>query len=162
MAQSSADVTRVLEALRNVREPELGKDIVTLNMVKDLAVSGSSVSLTFVLTTPACPFKSEIEGSIREELRKLKGIEDVQIKWEAVVPKSRDMQGRAGIPGVKNIVAVASGKGGVGKTTVAVNLSIALQRMGASVGLMDSDVYGPNIPRMMGVNGTQHAVGETT
>jgi ATP-binding protein involved in chromosome partitioning len=160
MAQSSADVTRVLEALRNVREPELGKDIVTLNMVKDVAISGSRVSLTFVLTTPACPFKSEIESSIREELRKIKGIEEVQIRWEASVPKSRDMQGRTGIPGVKNIVAVASGKGGVGKTTVAVNLSIALQRMGASVGLMDSDVYGPNIPRMMGVNGTPHAVGD--
>ena len=150
----------VLEALRQVQEPELLKDIVTLDMVKDVAVSGSTVSLTFVLTTPACPYKSEIENSIRQELLKIQGIEDVKIRMDAVVPKSRDMQGLTSIPGVKNIIAVASGKGGVGKTTVAVNLAVALQRMGAAVGLMDSDVYGPNVPRMMGVQSSPQAVGE--
>ena len=154
------DVSRVMEALCRVQEPELQKDIVALNMVKDVAVKGSTVSLTFVLTTPACPYKTEIETSIREELLKLEGIREVQIRMEASVPKSRDMQGLASIPGVKNIVAIASGKGGVGKTTLAVNLAVALQRMGAAVGLMDSDVYGPNIPRMMGVHGNPRAVGE--
>ncbi len=160
MTGANVDVPQALEALRHVQEPELHQDIVTLNMVKDVAVSGSAISLTFVLTTPACPFKTEIENSIRAELLKLDGIRDVQIRMEASVPRSRDMQGRAAIPGVKNIVAVASGKGGVGKTTVAVNLAVALQRLGAAVGLMDSDVYGPNVPRMMGVQGSPRAVGE--
>ena len=160
MAGASTDVSRVFEALSHVQEPELHKDIVTLNMVKDVAVAGSTVSLTFVLTTPACPLKAEIEKSIRDELLKLDGVQDVQIKMEASVPKARDMQGRVGIPGVKNIVAVASGKGGVGKTTVAVNLAVALARMGAAVGLMDSDIYGPNVPRMMGIQGSPQATGE--
>lgn len=160
MAKSSVDVSRVMEALRHVQEPELHKDIVTLNMVKDVAVKGSTVSLTFVLTTPACPLKKEIENSIRQELLKLEGVQEVQVRTESSVPKSRDMQGRAGIPGVKNIVAVASGKGGVGKTTVAVNLAVALQRLGAEVGLMDADVYGPNVPRMMGVHDNPRAVGD--
>ncbi|MBI2817151.1 MAG: Mrp/NBP35 family ATP-binding protein [Acidobacteria bacterium] len=160
MAQANLDVSQVMEALRRVQEPELHKDIVTLNMVKDVAVKGSTVSLTFVLTTPACPLKTEIENSIRQELLKLEGVEDVKIRIESSVPKSRDLQGRVGIPGVKNIIAVASGKGGVGKTTVAVNVSVALQRMGAAVALMDADVYGPNVPRMMGVHDTPRAVGD--
>ena len=160
MAGFLVDVSRVLEALHNVQEPELGKDIVTLHMVKDVAVSGDVVSLSFVLTTPACPYIGEIETAIRQELLKLQGVREVKIKMEASVPKSRDMQGRTAIPGVKNIIAVASGKGGVGKTTVAVNIAIALQRMGAAVGLMDSDVYGPNVPRMMGVHDTPKAMGD--
>lgn len=153
-------MSRILEALRRVPEPELNKDIVTLNMVKDVTVTGSSVSLTFVLTTPACPLKEEIEKSIRNELLKLDGIESVQIKMEASVPQVRDMQGHEGIPGVKNIVAIASGKGGVGKTTVAVNIAVALARLGAAVGLMDSDIYGPNVPRMMGIQESPQATGE--
>ncbi len=160
MAKSSVEPDRVWEALRQVREPELHRDIVSLQMVKDVAVSGSTVSLTFVFTTPACPLKAEIEKSIREELRKLDGIREVRIRTETSVPKARDLQGRAPIHGVKNIVAVASGKGGVGKTTVAVNLAVALARLGAAVGLMDSDVYGPNVPRMVGVQGTPQAAGD--
>ncbi len=160
MAGASTDVSRILEALRRVPEPELNKDIITLDMVKNVVVKGATVSLTFVLTTPACPLKEEIEKSIRDELLKLDGIESVQIKMEASVPQVRDMQGRAGIPGVKNIVAVASGKGGVGKTTVAVNIAVALARLGAAVGLMDSDIYGPNVPRMMGIQASPQAVGE--
>ena len=160
MAGASTDVSRILEALGRVPEPELNKDIVTLNMVKDVAVTGSSASLTFVLTTPACPLKEEIEKSIRDELLKLDGIESVQIKMEASVPQVRDMQGHEGIPGVKNIVAIASGKGGVGKTTVAVNIAVALARLGAAVGLMDSDIYGPNVPRMMGIQASPQATGE--
>ena len=160
MAGGSIEVQQVLEALRSVQEPELQKDIITLDMVKDVAVNGSNVSLTFVLTTPACTYKSEIEKSIREALLKLKGVGEVRVKMDFSVPKSRDMQGLASIPGVKNIVAVASGKGGVGKTTLAVNLAVALQRFGAAVGLMDADVYGPNVPRMMGVQGSPTAIGE--
>jgi ATP-binding protein involved in chromosome partitioning len=160
MDGTQVDVSRVMDVLRRVQEPELHKDIVSLNMVKDVAVSGATISLTFVLTTPACPLKAEIEKAIREELLQLDGVRDVQIRMDFSVPKSRDMQGLAAIPGVKNIVAVASGKGGVGKTTVAVNLAVALQRMGAAVGLMDADVYGPNIPRMMGVHGNPRAVGD--
>ena len=161
MDESSAEVSRVWEALRRVQEPELHKDIVALQMVKDVAFpQRGTVSLTFTLTTPACPFKEEIERSIREELLKLEGVREVRIKMEAVVPKTRDLQGRAPIHGVKNIVAVASGKGGVGKTTVAVNIAVALARLGAAVGLMDSDVYGPNVPRMMGIQGTPQAAGD--
>lgn len=148
-----------MDALRRVQEPELRNDVVSLNMIKDASVKGSAVSLTFVLTTPACPYKAEIERAICTELGK-SGVQDVQIRWDHDVPRTRDMQGRAGIPGVKNIIAVASGKGGVGKTTVAVNVAVALQRMGAAVALMDADVYGPNVPRMMGVNGNPRAVGE--
>src|SRR3990167_5133639 len=157
---ASVEVSQVWEALRQVQEPELHRDIVTLNMVKDVAVEDATVSLTFVLTTPACPLKQEIESRIREALRKLDGVREVRIQTEASVPKGRDLQGRAAIPGVKNIVAVASGKGGVGKTTVAVNMAIALAKMGAAVGLMDSDVYGPNVPRMMGIQGTPQAAGD--
>ena len=161
MDPSSAEVSRVWEALRRVQEPELHKDIVALEMVKDVAVLRSgTVSLTFTLTTPACPLKEEIERRIREELLKLEGVREVQIKMEATVPKARDLQGRAPILGVKNIVAVASGKGGVGKTTVAVNIAVALSRLGAAVGLMDADVYGPNVPRMMGIQGTPQAAGD--
>ncbi len=160
MGDGGPDVSRVMEALRRVQEPELHKDVVSLNMVKDVAVKGGIVSLTFVLTTPACPLKKEIEDGIRRELLQLEGVREVQIRMDQTVPKSRDMQGHAGIPGVKNIIAVASGKGGVGKTTVAVNLAIALQRLGAEVGLMDSDVYGPNVPRMMGVHDTPRAIGD--
>ena len=161
MDESSAEVSRVWEALRRVEEPELHKDIVALQMVKDVAVpQRGTVFLTFTLTTPACPLKEQIENSIREELLKLEGVREVRIKMEAVVPKTRDLQGRAPIHGVKNIVAVASGKGGVGKTTVAVNIAVALARLGAAVGLMDSDVYGPNVPRMMGIQGTPQAAGD--
>ena len=160
MADMSAEVSRVWEALRGVQEPELHKDIVTLQMVKDVAVRDQTVSMTFTLTTPACPYKEEIERSIREALLKLDGVRTVELKMEASVPKARDLQGRAPILGVKNIVAVASGKGGVGKSTVAVNIAIALARLGAAVGLMDSDVYGPNVPRMLGIQGTPQAVGD--
>jgi ATP-binding protein involved in chromosome partitioning len=150
----------VLEALRRVEEPELHRDIVTLNMVKDITIQEGRVGLTIVLTTPACPLKTEIEKRVQAEVRRIPGVISVEVKWDASVPRGRALGDRGPIPGVRNIIAIASGKGGVGKTTVAVNLAIALERMGARVGLMDGDVYGPNVPLMMGNHDQPHLVAD--
>lgn len=158
MAASNFDERAVLHVLSNVQEPELHRDIVSLNMVKNVAVEDGRVSLTVTLTTPACPLKNDIEKNIRDELLKA-GAKEVQVKFDATVPQARGVADKAGIPGVKNMMAVASGKGGVGKTTVAVNLALALARLGAKVGLMDADVYGPNVPIMMGISEMPRAVG---
>ena len=149
----------MLEALRTVIDPELHKDIVTLNMAKDVEVRDGAVSLTVMLTTPACPLRETIEKDVRNALGPL-GVREVQIRFDASVPPGRAVADKAAIAGVKNIVAVASGKGGVGKTTVAVNLSIALARMGSAVGLLDADVYGPNVPVMLGTTEQPQAVSE--
>ncbi|MBI4466335.1 MAG: Mrp/NBP35 family ATP-binding protein, partial [Acidobacteria bacterium] len=150
----------VLDALRTVQEPELHRDLVSLNMVKDLAVDDGRVWLTINLTTPACPLKDTIERDVRAALGRLEGFREVTIKWDATVPQGRGVAGRGTIPGVKNIIAVASGKGGVGKTTVAVNLAVALARLGSKIGLLDADVYGPNVPTMLGVTDSPVARGD--
>ncbi len=144
----------IYEALRAVQEPELGRDIVSLQMVKEVAVGATdSVALTIELTTPACPLKDEIEGNVRAVLAPL-GAREVTITWGAMVRRSTPPQSsQTLVPGVKNIVAVASGKGGVGKSTVAANLAVALALDGASVGLLDADITGPNIPLMLGIEG---------
>jgi ATP-binding protein involved in chromosome partitioning len=143
----------IYEALRSVQEPELGRDIVSLQMVKDVAISGTdAVALTIELTTPACPLKDEIEGNVRSALAGL-GARDVTITWGAMVRRSSPQPTQTLVPGVKNILAVASGKGGVGKTTVSANLAVALAMDGASVGLLDADITGPNVPLMLGVEG---------
>ena len=149
----------VLDALRTVQEPELGGDLVSRNMVRDLVVDGSRVSLTVELTTPACPLKDEIEADIRQKLAPL-GVETVAVDWTASVRRSTPTQSAEMIPGVKNIIAVASGKGGVGKSTLSVNLATALALDGASVGLLDADITGPNIPQMLGVEGQPKASAE--
>jgi ATP-binding protein involved in chromosome partitioning len=150
----------VLAALQKVQEPELGKDIVTLNMVKDLKVDGGKVSFTVQLTTPACPLKSEIEGRCRAALAEVEGISDIEVNWGSQVAKgATNPQMEEMAPGIKNVVAVSSGKGGVGKTTVAVNLAVALARTGARVGLMDADIYGPNVPKMLGLTGQPNSDG---
>jgi len=141
----------VLRALRTVADPELGRDIVTLNMVKNLRVDGDVVRFTLNLTTPACPLRSKMEQDARTAAASVKGVKRVEMVTTAEVASTRLPQSAEALPGVKNIIAVASGKGGVGKSTVAVNLSLALASSGAAVGLLDADIYGPNIPLMMGI-----------
>jgi ATP-binding protein involved in chromosome partitioning len=147
----------VLDALRSVKDPDLQKDIVTLNFVKDLKVDNGVASFTIELTTPACPVKKEMEEWARNAVLRVAGIREAQIQMTAAVSTGATA-GKESIAGVKNIVAVGSGKGGVGKTTVTVNLAIALARSGAAVGLLDADIYGPNVPLMMGIAGRPHAV----
>jgi ATP-binding protein involved in chromosome partitioning len=144
--------TAILDALRTVQEPELGGDLVTRNMVKDLAIDGSDVAFTIELTTPACPLKDQIEAEVRAALAPV-GVAGIAINWGATVRRAAPRTAEQLVPGVKNVIAVASGKGGVGKSTVSVNLAVSLARSGASVGLLDADITGPNIPMMMGVEG---------
>jgi ATP-binding protein involved in chromosome partitioning len=142
----------VLSALQTVRDPELHRDIVSLNMVRGLTVDGSRVAFELVLTTPACPLRETIDRDIRAALDSIGGVEQLDIEWGAEV---RGGPGREGGPkpvaGVKNVIAVASNKGGVGKSTIATNLAVALAQHGARVGLLDADITGPNVPTMLGI-----------
>src|SRR5918997_6851675 len=141
----------VLAALGQVRDPDLHKDIVTLGFIKDLRIDGGEVSFRIVLTTPACPVKEQMQTAAEQYVGALAGVTGVRVTMDAEVPKGRGLGEKVTVPGVRNIVAVSSGKGGVGKSTVAVNLAVSLALDGARVGLMDADVYGPNVPLMLGV-----------
>jgi ATP-binding protein involved in chromosome partitioning len=140
----------VLGALRTVQDPELGQDLVSLHMIRDLRVEGERVSFTVVLTTPACPLGMEFQERCEEAVRRLPGVRDVAITMTDDVGSAWAPEQENLVPTVKNVVAVGSVKGGVGKSTIAVNVAVALAQTGAAVGLLDADVYGPDIPMMMG------------
>jgi ATP-binding protein involved in chromosome partitioning len=142
----------VLEALKVVRDPDLNRDIVSLGFIKDLKIDGGRVGFTIELTTPACPVKDQMRDQARAAVMQVQGVSAVDVQMSASVRAAVDpAAGRAAIPGVKNIIAVGAGKGGVGKTTVAVNVAIALSQCGSRVGLVDGDIYGPNVPMMLGL-----------
>lgn len=150
MAVVSKDA--IIEQLRTVRDPELHRDIVSLDMVKEVTIDGSTVRIHVELTTPACPLKDQIGGDIERAVKGMDGVEAVELEWSAKVRSSRSSA--TVLPGVKNVVAVGAGKGGVGKSTAAVLLAYGLHRSGATVGIMDADVYGPSIPTMTDLEGT--------
>lgn len=150
--KENIQVADVLDALRVVEDPDLHRDVVSLGMIKDVRIKGSDLSFTFELTTPACPLKGKLENDARNAIRsKFGDALDVTINMTSRVASHVNTMKDAILPNVKNTIAVASGKGGVGKSTVAVNLAVALAKDGAKVGLIDADIYGPSIPLMMGV-----------
>lgn len=149
-ASSEPTKENVLDALRTVIEPDLHRDIVSLNMVKNVAVCGGVARFTIELTTPACPLKKKMEDDSREAILKIPGMKEVTVEFSANVTTRLGMD-KPSIVGIKNIIAITSGKGGVGKSTCTVNLAVALANSGARVGLLDCDVYGPDIPTMMGL-----------
>jgi ATP-binding protein involved in chromosome partitioning len=158
---SSVDQAAVFEALRAVKDPDLHRDIVALNFVKDLHIDGGRVAFTIELTTPACPVKDAMRDQAHRVVSALPGVTDVQVTMTASVRTARNVESaQAPIPGVRNIVAVGAGKGGVGKTTLAVNIAAALAIRGSRVGMIDGDIYGPNVPIMLGVQGQLEADGE--
>lgn len=152
------DTSSVLEVLRPVQDPELRKSLVELNMIRNVHIDDGKVSFTLVLTTPACPLREFIVEECQQAVGKLPGVSDVVVDVTAETPTQKSLPNRTGISGVKNIIAISSGKGGVGKSTVAVNVAVALAKSGAKVGLIDADIYGPNVPTMLGLDNAKAIV----
>jgi ATP-binding protein involved in chromosome partitioning len=149
---ATASVADLEQALGTVIDPELRRPMLQLGMLRDLAIDGDVASVRVVLTTPACPLKDRIQADLEAAvIGKVPGISSVRVAWDSDVSSTRGLPGRQEIPGVRNAVAISAGKGGVGKTTLSVNVAIALQQAGARVGLLDADVYGPNVPMMLGL-----------
>ena len=157
----SVEQPAVLEALKVVTDPDLHRDIVSLGFIKDLRIEGGRVAFTIELTTPACPVKEQMRDQARAAVMQVPGVSAVDVQMSARVREAVGGDStRSPIPGVKNIIAVGAGKGGVGKTTVAVNLAIALAKCGGKVGMIDGDIYGPNVPIMLGIKGQLTTDGE--
>lgn len=148
---------QVTQALSTVMDPDLHMDIVTLGMISDVKIDGGKVHFKLTLTTPACPVKEKIEQECRDAVSALPGVTDVSMESTASVAARGKVAGKEDVPGIKQIIAVTSGKGGVGKTTVSINLAVALTQLGAKVGLLDADITGPNAPLMLGVGDYQPA-----
>jgi ATP-binding protein involved in chromosome partitioning len=155
------DTHSVLEVLRPVQDPELRKSLVELNMIRNVKIDSGEVSFTLVLTTPACPLREFIVEDCKKAINQLPGVTNISVEVTAETPQQKSLPDRTGVKGVKNIIAVSSGKGGVGKSTVAVNIAVALAQTGAKVGLLDADIYGPNDPTMLGLNDVEIAVRST-
>ncbi|TVQ48668.1 MAG: iron-sulfur cluster carrier protein ApbC [Gloeocapsa sp. DLM2.Bin57] len=149
------DTQAVLDVLKPVQDPELRKSLVELNMIRNVQIAGDRVSFTLVLTTPACPLREFIVEDCQKAVKGLPGVNQVDIEVTAETPQQKSLPNQQGVPGVKNIIAISSGKGGVGKSTVAVNVAVALANLGAKVGLLDADIYGPNTPTMLGLANAQ-------
>ncbi len=152
------DTESILEVLRPVQDPELQKSLVELNMIRNVTVDAGKVSFTLVLTTPACPLREFIVEDCEKAVKQLPNVESVEVEVTAETPQQKSLPDRTSVPGIKNIIAVSSGKGGVGKSSVAVNIAVALADKGAKVGLLDADIYGPNAPNMLGLSKAQIVV----
>ena len=152
------DEQSVLEVLRPVQDPELQKSLVELNMIRNVTVTGGKVSFTLVLTTPSCPLREFIVEDCQTAVKKLPGVETVDVEVTAETPQQKSLPDRTSVPGIKNIIAISSGKGGVGKSSIAANVAVALALAGSKVGLLDADIYGPNAPNMFGLSDAKIAV----
>ena len=161
MMSKTLDAAAVLEVLRPVQDPELRRSLVELNMIRNVAIEGGNVRFTLVLTTPACPLRQFIVEECEGAVKTLPGVEAVTVDVTAETPQQKGLPDRTGIAGVKNILAISSGKGGVGKSTIAVNTAVALAQAGAKVGLLDADIYGPNTPTMLGLSNAPVMVQQT-
>ncbi|ACK71457.1 protein of unknown function DUF59 [Gloeothece citriformis PCC 7424] len=156
------DPQTVLEVLRPVQDPELQKSLVDLNMIRNVKIDAGTVSFTLVLTTPACPLREFIVEDCQKAVKQLPGVEKVDVDVTAETPTQKSLPNKQSVEGIKNIIAISSGKGGVGKSTIAVNVAVALAQAGAKVGLLDADIYGPNTPTMLGLTQAEIQVKQGT